>query len=133
MRRQVSIPNKLYHITKEEYVPSIMELGLIPLKNRVGRFEHEEDRVGIFLTSDWKAILDVDNSFSMGGLYLLEVDVSKFKDELIPDPAYDFGVDADFFSKEDIDKGLYDQFAWYVNKVIPPSSIKCLGVEVMKR
>ena len=127
-RRPVEIPDKLFHVTKTEFVPSIMEQGLIPFKNSVGRFEEEDeednDRIGIFMTSNWRALLLLDESFNLrrDDFFLLEVDVTEFKDQLTPDIAYDY-VDEGYFTEEELNEGMYDDFAWFINMVIPPTKI----------
>lgn len=92
LRRQVPIPDELYHITRVCYVESILEDGLIPCINKVARFDLEdgdESRMGVYLTSNVEAVLSADDSFNEPIYAVLSVNVRDIKNNLIPDDAYD--------------------------------------------
>lgn len=125
-RRQVDIPSKLFHVTLKDSIPSIMENGLIPSKSKGLSFEAEDNsRVGVYLTSDWKALIEIDADFELGKEYtVLSVDISDIKHLLISDTAYDFDeCSEELFTAEELEEGWYDQFAWFYPGVIERSLI----------
>lgn len=134
MRRQVEIPDVLYHVTKETNLDSIIKNGLIPHKEKGHCYTEElgdEDRYGVYLTSDYKALASIDPDIATGrhleNYIVVLINVEGIKADLKPDIAYDMeGV----FTEKDIEEGLYDQFAWIYNK--PLEANRILSIELLE-
>lgn len=90
---------KLYHVTEYANVKEILSKGLLTSTNQYG---------AVYLTSDWRDLLDVDPEQRGEDLAILEVEVSE--DKLIPD--------------EEFDQDLDDLWVWYVKEDIPPQNIR---------
>ena len=125
-RRQVEIPDILYHITHMRNIHNITKYGLVPHKTKGACGKDElncKDRFGVYLTSDYETIIMIDSDFGTmkSQLVVIEVSVIGIKDRLTPDEAYDF--DRDMFSDEDLEEGLYDQFSWIYKGIIEKERI----------
>lgn len=112
-RRQVPIPDIMYHVTSTDNKSSILQEGIVPHKSKGACYNDEigdKSRYGVYLTSDYEALIDIDSSFhELGKLIAFKVDVTDIKESLIVDEAFDMpGV----FTEEDILEGMYDQFSY---------------------
>lgn len=123
MRRQVEIPDRVFHVTSSSSVTGILSEGLIAGKGKVGRFE--DDETHNYVSSDYLVIID-DEAFRGKDLSVLVIHTQGIKEYFTPDSRYDF--EDDIFTEDDIQSGLYDQFSWYTDRIIEPNRI----MEVIK-
>jgi RNA:NAD 2'-phosphotransferase (TPT1/KptA family) len=104
MDKKLRIPEKVYHITKEDYVDSIFEKGLIRGENKLARPEDSEE-LHNYVTSDWRAILNSNQSYYPEmNLVVLEIDTIGMREKFQEDPSY--------------------PLSWFTDEVIEPSRIK---------
>lgn len=125
MIKEMPVPMEAFHLTKSEWVSQILSQGLVPGVNRNARFEDEDgDRVGIYVTSDWEAILGIDESFSEDEYVLLKVNLRGIRDRFVPDRAYEMDFD---FTEEDIAEGLCDLSTWFTRSKVSSKRIEVVG------
>ena len=119
-RVQKPIPEVLYHVTSVEHLNSILAEGLIPQK-APGAGGGEDEIVGVYLTTDYQALIEIDPDLRYLFKELVVIRVQGKNLSLIPDTAYDFPEG--LFTEEDKAEGMYDQFAYISPKAIPPEEI----------
>jgi hypothetical protein len=115
---KTAIPQILFHITPVERTESILSKGLVIGSEGYARFEEEEDdRKGIYLTSDWQALMTIDMSFELNKTFSIFL-VNTEGMTLIRDTAYDFNTEDDLEIKD---------IAWYTREDVMLDRISLIG------